>query len=188
MRLLKISGRTGGAAPISRVVAFWVYTDEHGAPLYKVERLEDGTLGANGKPKKTFRQSKADGLGGWLPGMDGVRRAFAAIDEDDGAVWLRRHLDYCTAPLLGEPWILDVDSTVKPLYGHQEGAKVGYNPRKPGRPSHSYHTYMLANLRLVLRVDVLPGDEHNVRHATEGLWDLVDHLGSGSPSGVTPRR
>ena len=71
----------GGAAPISRVVAFWVYTDEHGAPLYKVERLEDGTLGANGKPKKTFRQSKADGLGGWLPGMDGVRRVPYRLPE-----------------------------------------------------------------------------------------------------------
>jgi len=56
---------------------------------------------------------------------DAVRRAFAAIDEDEGAVWLRRHLDYCTAPLLAEPWILDIDTTVKPLYGHQEGAVVG---------------------------------------------------------------
>ena len=41
-------------------------------------------------------------------------------------------------PLLSEPWILDVDTTVKPLYGHQEGAVVGYNPKKPGRPSHCY--------------------------------------------------
>jgi hypothetical protein len=108
---------------------------------------------------------------------DSVRRNLEKIADEPGRVWLQNHLDYCTAPLLGEPWILDVDSTVKPLYGHQEGAKAGYNPRKPGRPSHSYHTYMLANLRLVLRVDVLPGDEYNVTHATDGLWDLVDHLG-----------
>jgi hypothetical protein len=27
-----------------------------------------------------------------------------------------------------EPWVLDVDATIKPLYGHQEGAVVGYNP------------------------------------------------------------
>jgi hypothetical protein len=79
------------------------------------------------------------------------------------------HLDYCTTPLLGEPWVLDMDSTVKTLYGHQEGAEVGYNPHKPGRPSHTYHTYMLSSLRLVLRVDVLPGDEYNVVHATDGL-------------------
>jgi hypothetical protein len=47
-----------------------------------------------------------------------VRRAFAAIDEEAGATWLRRHLDRAVGPLLAEPWILDVDTTVKPLYGH----------------------------------------------------------------------
>src|ERR1700722_13865559 len=36
---------------------------------------------------------------------------------------------------------------------------------------------MLSGLRLVLRVDVLPGDEYNVVHATDGLWTLLDHLG-----------
>jgi hypothetical protein len=45
---------------------------------------------------------------------DAARRAFAAVDEDESAIWLRRHLDHCTAPLLAEPWILDVDTTVKP--------------------------------------------------------------------------
>ena len=52
------------------------------------------------------------------------------------------------------PWILDADVTVKTLYGKQEGAVVGYNPHKSGRPSHTYHTYMIANLRLILEVEV----------------------------------
>jgi Transposase DDE domain group 1 len=108
---------------------------------------------------------------------DSVRRGLATIGEAKGLPWLQTHLDYCTTPLLGEPWVLDMDSTVKTLYGHQEGAEVGYNPHKPGRPSHAYHTYMLSSLRLVLRVDVLPGDEYNVAHATDGLWKLLDHLG-----------
>jgi hypothetical protein len=38
-----------------------------------------------------------------------------------GLDWLQGHLDYTTRPLLSEPWILDIDTTVKPLYGHQEG-------------------------------------------------------------------
>ena len=71
---------------------------------------------------------------------------------------------YCVEPLLAEPWILDVDTTIKPLYGHQEGAVLGYNPKKPGRPSHCYHTYSMASTRLVLDVDVCPGDEHASRH------------------------
>jgi Transposase DDE domain group 1 len=108
---------------------------------------------------------------------DSVRRGLAKIGEAKGLPWLQNHLDYCTAPLLSEPWVLDMDSTVKTLYGQQEGAEVGYNPHKPGRPSHAYHTYMLSSLRLVLRVDVLPGDEYNVSNATDGLWTLLDHLG-----------
>jgi len=63
--------------------------------------------------------------------------------------------------VLDELWVLDVDTTIKPLYGEQEGAELGYNPHKPGRPPafagaglNCYHTYMLSNLRLVLSVDV----------------------------------
>jgi hypothetical protein len=70
---------------------------------------------------------------------DAVRRALTKIEAEAGRTWLQEQLDYCTRPLLREPWILDVDTTVKPLYGHQEGAVVGYNPKKPGRPSHTYH-------------------------------------------------
>ena len=108
---------------------------------------------------------------------DAVRRGLAKIDETAGMDWLQAHLDYCVSPLLQEPWVLDVDTTIKPLYGTQEGAVVGYNPRKPGRPSHCYHTYMMSTLRLVLSVDVQPGDQHNVKHASDGLWSLLDRLG-----------
>ena len=99
------------------------------------------------------------------------------IDESKGLNWLQCHLDYCTSPLLSEQWVLNMDSPVKTLYAHQEGDEIGYNPAKPGLPSHTYHTYILSSLRLVLRLDVLPGDKYNVAHATDGLWSLLDHLG-----------
>ena len=107
---------------------------------------------------------------------DSVRRAVEKIEEKAGVQWLRRHLDYCTRPLLAEPWILDVDTTVKPLYGHQEGAEVSYNPKKPGRPSHTYHSYLLANLRLVLEVEVRAGNQHTSKHSAPRLWSLLDGL------------
>ena len=56
---------------------------------------------------------------------DAVRRAFKAVEEKEGATWLRRHIRICVEPLLAEPWILDVDTTIKPLYGHQVGAVLG---------------------------------------------------------------
>ena len=39
---------------------------------------------------------------------------------------LKKHLRTSYEPLLSEPCILDIDATVKPLYGHQEGAVKGY--------------------------------------------------------------
>src|SRR5213080_4133816 len=99
---------------------------------------------------------------------DAVRRALSKIAAEAGRAWLQEQLDYCTRPLLREPWILDIDTTVKPLYGHQEGAVVSYNPHKPGRPSHSYHCYM-ANLRLVLAVEVAPGNQHTSKHSSPRL-------------------
>jgi hypothetical protein len=75
---------------------------------------------------------------------DSVRATLKKMDEQAAAAWLQRHLLALTEPLLGEPWILDADVTVKPIYGHQEGAVLGYNPHKPGRPSHTYHSYFIA--------------------------------------------
>lgn len=105
---------------------------------------------------------------------DSLRRALAAMDEEKGLDWLQRHLDNCVFPLLGERYIIDIDTTVKPLYGHQEGAVVSYNPKKPGRPSHVHHTYMLAGLRLVMGVETAAGNEHTGAHSTPGLWRLID--------------
>lgn len=70
-----------------------------------------------------------------LVSEDAARRALTRIDESSGVAWLDRHLAKTTQPLLTTPWILDLDATVKCLYGKQEGAMVGDNPKKPGRPS-----------------------------------------------------
>ena len=112
-------------------------------------------------------------------------RALKRMDESAAVQWLQRHLQSCYEPLLTTPWILDVDVTVKPLYGHQEGARVGYNPRKPGRPSHTYHSYLMANTRLVLEVNVLPGDEPHACYSMPGLISLLKRLpADGQPAFV----
>jgi len=111
-----------------------------------------------------------------LVSEDAARRALARIDESSGVAWLDRHLAKTTQPLLTTPWILDLDATVKCLYGKQEGAMVGYNPKKPGRPSHSYHSALMANTRLALAVDVLPGNEAAPLHSMPGIWAWLDAL------------
>jgi hypothetical protein len=93
---------------------------------------------------------RGDGINRELLGMtkvaseDSVRRALWRMEEEAGEAWMKRHLKASYEPLLEEPWVLDLDATVKPLYGHPEDAEVGYNPSKPGRPSHGYHSYLVA--------------------------------------------
>lgn len=111
---------------------------------------------------------------------DSARRALKKIEEDEGIAWMQRHLYSSCEPLLRMPWILDVDTTIKPIYGHQEGAHVGYNPKKPGRPSHTYHTYMMANLRLVLEVCVKAGNESQSSYSLGSLIELLDKILLGS--------
>ncbi|MBA3814446.1 MAG: transposase [Alphaproteobacteria bacterium] len=123
---------------------------------------------------------RCDGVNPGLLGLnkllseDSLRRSLLKIPEEGGVPWLQKHLHKCYGPLLVQPWILDVDTTVKVLYGKQEGAVVGYNPKKPGRPSHTYHTYFMANLRLVLDVDVQPGNQMAASYTAPGLWSLLE--------------
>jgi len=108
---------------------------------------------------------------------DSVRRALSQFDEAEAVTWLDRHLAVCSRPVLGlAPWVLDTDNTVKPLYGKQEGAEKSYNPKKPGRPSHAYHSYFMGNTRLALGVEVAPGNQHTGKHVSIGLWKLLDAL------------
>ena len=71
---------------------------------------------------------------------------------------------------LSTAWILDSDTTIKLLYGHQDGAEIGYNPTKPGRPSHTLHTYWIGNVRLVLDVEVQNGKAMRPNTACPAWW------------------
>lgn len=126
---------------------------------------------------------RGDSLNGGLLGIDHivsddvVRHALNhKIDEKAALDWLQGHQRRTLEPLLALPWIMDIDSTVKPVYGRQQGAEIGYNPQKPGRPSHVYHSYFVAGLRLCLGVEVLPGNQHGAGHGQPGLWRALEAL------------
>lgn len=61
--------------------------------------------------------------------------------------------------------IIDMDSTVLTVYGHQEGAKVGYNPIKPGRLSYHPLCVFLGNEKDFITGCLRPGDAHSGRDA-----------------------
>jgi len=123
---------------------------------------------------------RGEGVNAELLGMekivseDVIRRSLLKMDEQNGVTWLENNLKKCYEALLTIPWILDLDATVKPLYGKQEGALVGYNPKKPGRPAHIYHSYFIANIRMALNVDVQDGKKNSGCYSMPCLWQLLE--------------
>ncbi len=185
IEFLKVSGRFDGWAggcPLER-------TSPNASPVRDVLGTMMLSLLSGHKRYAHITALRGDSVLPELLGMtkivseDAVRNGLKAVPEKEGAAWMQTHIDGCVAPLLGEDYIMDIDTTVKLLYGHQEGAVVGYNPKKPGRPSHVLHTYMLAGPRLVMGVEMAAGNEHTGKHCAPGLWALVDR----TPRDCRPR-
>ena len=98
------------------------------------------------------------------------------MSAEQSKLWLCPQLMASVQGALNVPWILDIDATIKPLYGTQEGAEIGYNPHKPGRPSHAFHTYLVANLRLEMDAVVTPGNESSSASLRPGLIEVLEKL------------
>ena len=131
-------------------------------------------------------------------GDDSLRRALGAIaPAPDGkhtaqqreaqqaqlarlVQWMQDQLKHSIAQATATPWILDCDTTIKVLYGKQDGAVVSDNPHKPGRPSHAIHTYWIGNLRLVLDAQLEPGNRHSPSHPRAGLLALLEGMPQAS--------
>lgn len=90
---------------------------------------------------------------------DSVRRALCDMDPEASQQWMQQALKNSANEALDRSWILKCcqanralsfpamngqvwrDNGIKSLYGHQEGAEIGYNPHKQGRPSDALHNY-----------------------------------------------
>ena len=107
---------------------------------------------------------------------DSVRRAFQGEAAEPLERWQQQHLLRSVEPVLQEPWICDIDVTIKTIYGRQQGAEVGYNPHKHGRPAHAYHTFFISRLRLALDVVVAPGKQFHSRAVSQRFWQWWEQL------------
>lgn len=85
-----------------------------------------------------------------------LERYRGAEDLKPLAIVNRRVLGYIPAQT-PEGCILDLDTTVKPVYGQQQGASVGYNPRYRGRASFQPLMAFLSPSRAVVHVALRSG-------------------------------
>jgi Transposase DDE domain group 1 len=108
---------------------------------------------------------------------NGVFHYLAGLPGDPDATTLRRFLDRFArrgrnsliklhdawrAAMLGQPSqaVFDLDSTVLTVYGRQERAEVGYNPKKRGRPSYLPLLCFEGNTQDCWEGSYHPGDTH----------------------------
>jgi len=76
---------------------------------------------------------------------------------------------------IGEDW-LTFDSTVLERYGHQEGVRKGYNPKKKGRGSHSPLIAFLNRSKYVVHLWNRPGNVaswNNINGFFESTWQRL---------------
>ena len=71
---------------------------------------------------------------------------------------------------------LDLDSSVITRYGNQEGSKRGYNPSKPGRPSHHPLMAFMSQTRMVVNAWLRPGNTAASSNCVPFLEETFDIL------------
>ena len=59
-----------------------------------------------------------------------MRRGLGRIESAAGETWLKSHLLRSVSTALNTPWILDIDTTIKTLFGKQQGAEANPPPAR----------------------------------------------------------
>jgi len=77
--------------------------------------------------------------------------------------------------------ILDIDSSVRTVYGHQEGARKGYNPQRGRRSYHPLLAFLESTRECVLSW-LRPGDAYTANNAAGFLKQVFAMLPAGIPS------
>lgn len=94
---------------------------------------------------------------GRLCGEDAFRRLCAGLDASQVEAWFapaEQMIHHAIPPNAVADW----DSTVIPRYGRQEDTAIGYNPQKPGRPSHHPLACVIGGTRLCLHMEWRKGN------------------------------
>lgn len=109
---------------------------------------------------------------GRLCGEDAFRRLCEKLDASQVETWFgsaEQMIHHALPPNAVADW----DSTVVVRYGRQEDTAIGYNPQKPGRPSHHPLACVIGGTRLCLHMEWRKGNTVSASgwvEAMEKVW------------------
>lgn len=111
-----------------------------------------------------------------MPGNRAFQRYFNKFDQVRNQEVFTYLYQWFFSNLHFDNYTLDFDSTILVRYGNQEGAKKGYNPKKPGRKSQHPIMAFVHECRMVANLWLRPGDSYTTNNFLGFLEDTLDKL------------
>jgi hypothetical protein len=117
---------------------------------------------------------------GWKqsPGQDTFKRFFGKYTQAINQKVFDKIYGWFFSELKFDNLTVDFDSSVLTRYGEQQGAKIGYNPQKPGRKSHHPLMAFIDDCQMVANLWLRPGNTGASSNFTDFLEDTIEKLRS----------
>jgi hypothetical protein len=129
--------------------------------------------------------------GGAVPSIDVIYDDLRRFGAEDLETLEELMAEQGTQPL-GDMRIreltLDVDTTVTPLFGEQEGAAIGTNPRYHGRPSYHPILARVAELDTVIGARLRHGDTSLGASDVEDIEQWIERAHRAAPKAIVTTR
>ena len=116
---------------------------------------------------------------GWkaVPSQDAYKRFFNKFNQATNARVNQHFYSWMLSNIQFNHFTLDFDSSIITRYGHQDGAKRGYNPNKRGRVSHHPLIAFVNDVRLVANMWLRSGDSSSANNFLPFLEDTLSKCG-----------
>jgi hypothetical protein len=112
------------------------------------------------------------------PGNDTYKRFFRKFNQARNQAVFGYFFKWFFDQLVFDNYTLDFDSTIMTRYGEQQGARKGYNPKKPGRKSQHPLMAFVADCNMVANLWLRSGDAHTAHNFEGFLEDTLERMGN----------
>ena len=115
---------------------------------------------------------------GWkqMAGHKSFQRYFKKFGQADNQRIFTGMFNWFFKQIKFDNYTLDFDSTIMTRYGSQQGAKKGYNPKKPGRNSHHPLIAFVADVRMTVNFWLRSGNSYTTNNFYNFLENTFERL------------
>jgi hypothetical protein len=115
---------------------------------------------------------------GWktMAGHKSFQRYFKKFRQSDNIRVFTELFNWLFKQMKFDNYTLDLDSSIMIRYGNQQGAKKGYNPKKPGRNTHHPLMAFVADVRMTVNFWLRSGNTYTTNNFYNFLENTLERL------------